>query len=239
MRGVVLSVVAAGVLLAGCGASTSSIPVESGTASGAPAAVEDCPSLPPARGGLNGHWTAYEDGVVGAIYNRTGSPIFVRGLIQEIPCRLASGERVAYAGAHLVDEIEYAKGEGPSAPWFPSGGNADFGGVDFAILVTSGPDRDGPGIAIGLEDPLMGRPSVSTVYRTYGGAECPTAKGALDTGGLSEGTTYVLKGPAPGEVKVTRLKDDKVAAREWVGVDQSNVDDWARIDLEIVSLGSC
>ena len=238
MRGVVLSVVAAGVLLAGCGASTSSIPVESGTASGAPAALTHtpCRAGPPARSGLLGTEDIGHDGVVGTLRNGSDAPIFVRGLTDSFSCMLDPGQGVAFAGSSFAASID----EFPGLPrWFPNGKSKNFLEVDLPILVTSSREANAPGVVIMPQDPRMGRPSVWTLYRTESGATCPTAEGVLDTGGLSEGQEYVLAGPAPGEVVVKRLNDDKNVVREWSGSSNSKVDDWARIDLTVKRIGSC
>ena len=249
MREVVLSVVAAGVLLAGCGAAESSTPVASDGASGAPAALSDtpCPQGPPARGGLLGTEDIGQDGVVGTLRNGSDAPIFVRGLTDSVPCRLDPGQGVAFAGSDFPESIRERAGDGALPNWFPRGKDghggssvfANFYGVDSAILVTPSSDRGAPGVAIAPLDPTMGRPWVWTVYRTESGATCPTAEGVLDTGGLSEGQEYVLAGPAPGEVVVKRLNDDKDAVRQWSGSSDSKVDDWARIDLTVKRIGSC
>ena len=229
----------AAALLTGCGAAASSTPVASDGASGEPAALSDtpCPEGPPAQWkGLQGtSWHIGEDGVVGSLRNSTAGPIFVHGLTDSFPCRLESGRGVAFAGSELPGTIVERWGVSSLPSWMPR----KFTGVDMAIWVSSSRDRDAPGVVIMPQDPSVGRPSAFTLYTTEFGHTCPTAEGVLDTGGLREGQEYVLAGPAPGEVVVKRLNDDKNVVREWSGSSNSKVDDWARIDLTVKRIGSC
>lgn len=235
MRGVALSV-AAGVLLAGCGSSASSpAPVDASIASGIPAAAgEPCAPGPPASGVLNVVGDPDFDGVVGSLRNYTGQTLWVRGQTSMDPCRLDEGRSAAFAGPDGKNTVPgWAKFKGDSS--FLPAGDPSW----VILLVSRGPELSAPGVLVALIDPIISRPSAFSVYRTAAGDVCPTAKGPLDTGGISENGEYTLAGPAPGQVVIKRLPDSKEAVHEWAGKDSGNLDDWARMDVTVMALGSC
>jgi len=101
MRPLLVSFMATGLLLAGCGASGSTPPpVESASQSGEVAANEasDCSLGPPAQGQLREFTERDNDGVVGSIYNETGSTLAIGQFRKgKAPCLLGPGQRIAFA----------------------------------------------------------------------------------------------------------------------------------------------
>ena len=227
----VVAAVAAGVVLAGCGSSgqsgESSAPVESASASGAVASAEECPANSPVRGSLKGRmYAGADDGVFGHIYNTTGSQLWVWGPRKDAaaPCLLNPGKGASFGFPHPPYE---------KANWVPT--NLGTGWIMF--LVTSSPDSDAPGTVIGVLDLMYGYPKGLSVYRTAGGSTCPSDNVEFRTDGLSEGQEYRLKGNSQGSVLVKRLDDNEEIAREWMQT--SDADDWARLDLNVESIGRC
>ena len=220
-------------VVAGCGSSgqsaTPTASVESASESGAVASIEACPEGPPARGLLKGDLNS-GDGAFGTIRNNTGSTVWLWSVKRDVttPCRLDTGKGASYASRTVGDVYPTSR-----AAWVPQGSSPGM----FYILVSSSPDVNSPGVALGVLDPYIGTPSAASVYRTPAGATCPTATGELSTGGLSEDREYRLQGPAPGNVLVKRFRDNKSTAREWTG--QSNSDDWAIIDFYVDQIGRC
>ena len=99
MRLVIAGSLAVGVLVAGCGSTASTPPpVESTALDGGVAAVAgNCPVGAPAQGQFREFDSEY-DGVVGSIYNDTGSAVDIGRLGGREPaCVLAPGQSVAFA----------------------------------------------------------------------------------------------------------------------------------------------
>ena len=241
MKRVVVTAMAAGVVLAGCGSSgqsaESSAPVESASGVGAPASADECPANAPVRGLLKGRLEG-DDGVFGHVYNSTGDTLWVWSQVKDspTPCRLAPGKGASFAS----DSVEV---ESKDAAWVPPRKEAqsegDLSRIDrFWILVTGSAEATAPGVAVGLVDPLMARPDAVSIYRSPGGGTCASDNVALYTGGLSENREYRLKGNSQGSVLVKRLSDSKEIAREWMP-GNTDTDDWARLDLYVESIGRC
>ena len=226
--------------LTACGSSTDTsssptptVAVESQSASGAVASAEECPANSPVRGLLRGDLDG-DDGVFGHVYNRTASTLWVWSQSRDAtaPCRLLPGQGASFASTSV--ELD-----SPDAPWVPRRGEPSE--VDLSpkgrywILVTESSEAAASGVALGVRDPQIGRPTAVSIHRSPGGATCASDNVALSTGGLREDQEYRLKGNSQGSVLVKRLKDSRSIAQEWIGRE----DDWARIDLSVESIGRC
>ena len=227
---------AAGVMLTGCGSSGQSTessavptpPVESASGSGAPASAEECPANSPVRGRLKGDVSPLSyNGVFGHVYNNTGSTVWIwsQDRAATSPCRLSPGKGASYGGPSQPRMTE-------DAAWVPGGARGLFW-----LLLTSSQDSGAPGTAVAVYDPPVGYPDAVSVYTTAGGSRCDRDDVRLETGGLSEGQEYRLKGNSQGSVLVKRLDDNEGIAREWMQT--SDADDWARMDLFVESIGRC
>ena len=226
--------------LTACGSSTDTsssptptVAVESQSASGAVASAEECPANSPVRGILAVS-KVYDDGVFGHVYNNTGSPVWVWSQRKDAasPCLLSPGKGASFGSASPPGSDD--------APWVPSRTRIEFQDQftdQFWILVTSSPDSNAPGTAVGVVDPNVGYPDAVSIYTTAGGSRCDGDKRQLRTAGLKENREYRLKGNSQGSVLVKRLDDNEVIAREWMQT--SDADDWARLDLYVESIGRC
>ncbi len=240
MRIHVVAGLVAGLVLVGCGSTggsgESSVSVDSSSVAGAPAAsTDDCAANSPVRGLLKGKLDS-DDGVFGHVYNRTPNTLWVWSEWKDAtaPCRLLPGQGASFAAK--TGEPESAS---RYAPWriAPSQGQGDDAGALW-LLVTAANDSSSPGVALKLYDPTWwGYPSVKSRYRTASGGKCGS-DAFLDTGDLKENAEYRLKGDEQGSVLVKRLADSKEIAREWMP-GNTNTDDWARIDLNVESIGKC
>jgi hypothetical protein len=234
MRSTLTAALAAGLLLAGCGATASTpAPVESESASGAVAGtVADCKEGPPAE--LFKAKTYSHDGVVGTMRN-TGTRDLVVALATEWPgtpedpktprCYLAPGKGVVFA-------------LGGGATYREVTGRFVVYDREWYDLPADSPEKSRHsrnGTAIALSDPLMGRVEVNVGGYDVKGrtAFCPVEE---DTRHFLEGFEYPFM---DGGARFKRLKDDKAAAREWTGINAGNVDDWARVDIQIARTGGC
>ena len=212
MKTALIGALTAGILLAGCGSAASTpAPVESSSSGGeVAAAIPYCPEGPPARGDFKSFKDTYRanDGVVGTIHN-TGD--FDLGITR---------------GLHDSPDCYLAPGK-----------SVVFAGwqwMRFKIRERGWYEYDGPGkykyqgngTYFELSDPDYSLPTV-----TLGGEEsyCPRQ---VQEKALAEDEWYY------GAIDVHRLPDDAAAAREWSGVDSPKVDDWARIDVRVLRVGT-
>ena len=219
MRALVIVGIATGLVLVGCGSSggsggsaSTAASVESASASGAVAVEGDQPC-------------------------RSGSP-------------LTAGEGLADGRFDKDDGVfGTVYNETGSTLWVKSWGNEKwcrldagrggaFGAGEYINLLVSTGTRDTPGIRIYAWDPYwMGLPQVKTMYLTSSNSICGNGESWLDTGPLEEEDEDRLNGTEQGSVDVKRHSDSKSIAREWIGT--SKADDWARIDLNVRSIGRC
>ena len=231
MRIAVVLPVATALLLSGCG-SSSTAPVESASPSGAVAGAADaCPAGPPASSLLNttsfGH-----DGVVGAIYNQSGAPVWIQynsslditTNARRDTCRLDPGQRAAYAGNYGTD------GKPRDSVWGPALG----AGV---IIYASASADMASGTAILTTDPNSSTPRAGTMGFTadYSCARANEALSARSEYSFAVSNDYGTS----GRVVVKRLDDDKNVSKEWTGHSGWEVNDWARMDINIYTLGTC
>lgn len=211
MRMTIVGALAVGVLVAGCGSSgATSAPVESSSASGQVASsIPNCQEGAPARGEFR-TGTHHYDGVLGAIYNDTSGALEVKQWKEA--CRLEPGRSVAFAVGTPAGESN----GGLIRPRNPE---------DFTITSASG----GVAVEVEVDDPNMGWPIATVKAASCQKAESP---------GLSEGQSWQENSQGNGEIRITRLEDDADIAREWSGTDSWSVDDWARIDVRVVRMGT-
>ena len=255
MRIVPALAVSGALLLSACGGGGSTAespaPVESGAAAGVvAAATPTCSAGPPASGNLlNGVTDSpAHDGVVGAIFNKTGRDIYITHLDKALPwddgrgdghtggewCKIPVGDRAAYAWSRgsekklviIRDRIVRTTINARWWDWNPYGG-----------------------LAVTAVDPSVGYPKVSvsdmqiTNLGTGQPRKYPMEIGEKQENTLSEEESANFKTPF-GTVEVTRLEDNRFASREWTGWGKgamlgSKVDDWARIDISVTALCNC
>lgn len=216
MRSVITALaITASLVLAGCGTSEGSAdsqaPLQSMTADGAVAGDPRCHAGPPPMGRLqnNPYGVGKDDGVVGAIYNDSAEPIYIKVKDhRDNACRLDPGSRAAYMG------------------------------VDFFMLEIYAFDSvSSPFSRLRLADPFIGRPSAFLDGPFKLGQSCAQQRG-YDVDGMKEGTGSTLgDGAGAGVVEVNRLNDDKNTAIEWSGI--RGAGDWARIDVRVKSAPVC
>ena len=242
--------VAGTLLLSACGSGGSTAespaPVESVAAAGAvAAATPQCAEGPPASGNLLNGVTGSpaHDGVVGAIYNKTGRDIYITHLDKALPldngygdghtggewCKIPVGGRAAYAWSSgsekklviVRDRIVRTTINARWWDWNPYGG----------IVVTA-------------VDPSAGYPKVIVSGMQLWMGKGDTRKYPKERDyekqekSLSEDESANFKS-SWGTVDVTRLEDNSQASREWTGANTWAVNDWARIDISVTALCEC
>jgi hypothetical protein len=212
MKTALIGALTAGVLLAGCGSAASTpAPVESSPSGGEVAAsVPDCPEGAPARDGFRTDIDE-SDGVVGTIYNDTSEALGVTPWWRAI-CRLGPGRSVVFAGGTEVEEQD--GGDSPAQPAY--------------FTITRLGDTTVK-TKVELDDPNVGWPRGAVTV-----SSCET----VFTRGLSEGQAWERDSRELGHVTIARLDDDADAARRWSGSDSWWVDDWARIDVRVLRVGT-
>lgn len=208
--------VAAGLLVAGCGAGGAvvegSASVDSASASGEVAgSANTCITGAPATRPLS-YLGGGTDGFVGTIVNATGGDIYIN-LQDESPCLLPNGQSAPYAsGTPLNGRSLYASATASSPR----------AGTRFII-----------------NDPYVGLPSVQAFSYDEGAGSCVGSSSGAGVK-LYEGDTEGLDETGTGSFTAVRLPDDAEAARQWTGAsDSSQVDDWARVDITINRLARC
>lgn len=214
-----MSVVAALALLAACGSSATA-PIESGSASGeAASAVADCAQGPPARESLKDDPTKIPDGVVGTLDNETPGEVYVSiGAHFNDMCRLAPGASTVFAG------------------------NGWLYGVNLFISRNAEAGKRS-GTEVTLRDTVWWYPHAAVQgFRFLKPGSNERTMCRSDAGNerdFSEGEERSYDEDALGKLTITRLPDDSRAAREWAGVTDAHVDDWARMDVRIYRVGNC
>ena len=235
MRFVAIPAIATAVVLAGCGTTSDgaaqSASVQSASASGEVASADICPANSPVRGILKGV-VDDDDGAFGHVYNKTGGTLWVWSQDGQGPCQLPRDAGASFAG-NTADYQELNLDS--MAPWRPRG-DIDVE-ESYWVLITSGPERDAPGVAVGINDPYIMQPLARSVYRTASGGICSSDNVMFTSSRLGEDGGYRLKGRSQGNVRVKRLPDNAAIAREWTGL--SRTDDWARMDLYVEAIGQC
>ena len=221
MRAVVAAVVVAlPLVLSACSSGTAET---TDAASGGVASLATCAQGPPAASPLS--ITDYADdndydGWVGAIYNNTDQPMvawLVTGNTENSRCQVPAKGRAAYA-VSLPDDIETYIRVAPLGDQQPYANlrivDPDIGHASWYITTPVNPYK-----------------SCGTVFKAQSQAfREGSGFGETDTHGYGNGQ---------GQFRIKRHSDDADVAREWTGVSNWKVDDWARVDVDVVELPYC
>ena len=215
MRRLVIAAIAAGVALSGCGSSgEAAVPVasvESADSSGGVAEASEwtCPSGPPARGVLTINTFDAGHGVVGQLYNETGSTLWVWSRKMPGFCQLEAGRSTGFAvGSSAV----------------------------FTVTAERNFEK-APGVGIRIEDKEVLSPRVSTFFQRASLSRCASDGAELEAVLPQGDSEELLEGVAQGSVLAKRLPDNDDIAREWLTSGAS--DNFSRIDLFIRAIGTC
>ena len=211
----------AALVLSACGSSTAA-PAESPATqvdTGAVASADACPEGPPAGGPLADVWVAF-DGFVGTIVNDTG------------------------AGVWVSNDNGRPLEETPRTPCFlDAGKSAAFASSARALLSVSLTATDRSGTRIELWDRGDGDPTA----RVSAFRQNPPAKNC-GSPWVSWRKSLIVNEPLDlearagtgysGEARVT-LVDDQDAARTFTGQDERFLEEWRRVDVAVIQVGTC